>query len=103
MTRRELLLGSASLAALAILPIPTLDESGPATVSYWLPDRSGPAAQIACYDACLTDAEIADLAKGVSPSKVRPERLVYWEPAPRWQREPTEWRHDYARWPADHV
>jgi hypothetical protein len=98
MKRREFLLGSASFAALAALPIPTLDAIGPMTAHGWVSD-TGAKAYNAIWDICLTDDEIALLNKGANPLSIRPEQLTLYWPAigPTQSRE--QWRAVWARYP----
>jgi hypothetical protein len=43
----------------------------------------GDLAEVAIWTAALSDAEIASLAKGFSPLRVRPQSLVYYQPLVR--------------------
>ena len=40
-------------------------------------------AEAAVYNAALTAAEVASLAKGMTPDKIRPQNLVYYAPLVR--------------------
>ena len=45
--------------------------------------QNGLIAEIGIWNAALTDAEIASLAKGMTPDKIRPQNLVFYAPLVR--------------------
>lgn len=51
-------------------------ESAPAASEYF----TGDIAEVGVWDVALTDAEIASLAKGVTPPNIRPANLVFYAP-----------------------
>jgi hypothetical protein len=44
---------------------------------------SGTIAEVGIWNVALTTAEIASLAKGMTPDKIRPQRLVFYAPLVR--------------------
>lgn len=54
-------------------------ESSPAAGEYF----TGDVAEVGVWDVALTDAEIASLAKGVTPPNIRPANLVFYAPMVR--------------------
>jgi hypothetical protein len=54
-------------------------ENGPAPASFIQP-FGGLLAEVGIWSAALTDAEVASLADGFSPAKIRPQSLVRYRP-----------------------